>query len=351
MGHSVARLRPRVVAVAFVAAVAAIAGCSSSATSTGNGNLTNAGNGSLTNIVVSQPFASLGYAPLYLAQAEGWFKQAGLNVSFTTVSGGNELAAVLGGSAQMVVTSAIHPIAALAEGQRFISFAGVNQGFSEDVLITKSAWTSAGLSSSSSVSQKVHALANKPLGIISPSGENLEVFEYLFNHYGLPKSELQTKVLGTPQAILAALKAGTIAGTNVGPPFPAIAVAAGYANYLLRLPLGVVPPMKDALTEDVSTTAAYYNSHRSLVGKFTAALGKAESYIYAHPTEVAQYLYPKFFQGEPKAAYLSSFAEMVQGNVISQNTTITPTEQNYIIQFMHVTGQGVPSNWKQVFTP
>jgi ABC-type nitrate/sulfonate/bicarbonate transport system substrate-binding protein len=337
-------MRLRVLAVAFVAAAATISGCSSS------GNGTSAGNGSLTNIVISQPFASVGYDPLYLAQAEGWFKQAGLNVSFVTVSGGNELAAVLGGSAQMVVTSAIHPIAALAEGQQFISFAAINQGFSEDVLITKSAWTSASLSSSSSVSQMVHALANKPLGILSPSGENLEVFQYLFAHYGLPKSVLQTKVLGTPQAALAALKAGTIAGTNLGPPFPALAVTAGYANYLLRLPLGVVPPMKDALTEDVSTTAAYYNSHPSIVRQFTAVVQKAETYIYAHPTAVANYLYPKFFQGEPKQAYLSAFAEQVTGKVISQNTTITPTEQNYIVQFMHVTGLGVPSNWKQVFS-
>lgn len=345
--HCGTRLVRRQATVALIiASLAVLTGCSSSSTSSGA-----AGHGQLTNITISQPFASLGYAPLYLAQSMGYLKKEGINAKFVTVSSGNELAAVIGGSAQMVVTSAMHPIAALAQGEDFYSFAAINQGFSEDVLISTSAAQAAGLTPSSSVDQKIKALAGKPVGVISPTGENLEVFQYLFHYAGLPQSSFHKEVLGTPQAVLAALQNGRIVATNLGPPFPAVAVGAGYAQYLIRVPLGVIPEMKQALTEDVSTTRTYYKAHKDVVKNLTSAIGMAEAYIYAHPTQVENYLYPLYFQGEPKAAYQEAFAEQLQGKVVSTNTTITANEKNQIVQFMQVTGNPVPGNWKSVFAP
>jgi len=113
--------------------------------------------------------------------------------------------------------------------------------------------------------------------------------------------------LGMPQAILAAMKQGKIAGANIGSPYPANAVSDGYAQYLFRAPLAEIPPMSTAVTQTLATTESYYNGHRDLIKKFLAGYQKGLDAMKKDPDGTAQVVATKYFPDQPN--FMSSFKD------------------------------------------
>jgi NitT/TauT family transport system substrate-binding protein len=338
------RLRYPLATVA-VAALALVTACSSS--SSGGSSTTSSngqGSGKLTTLSVDAAFFGPVDVPMYLAQAKGYFKQEGLTLKFITASSNTQLASVLGGSVQFASTSALNTI---KSGAQFVNFMPVEIGYSEDVVMSKSAYQAAGLSASSSVKQKIEALAGKKLGVISATGENAIIFKYMFKYAGVPSSELHMVQLGTPAAILAALKQGTIQGANVGSPYPAEAVSDGYAEYLFHAPLSDIPPMSKAITQTLATTTSYYNGNKATIKKFLTAYQKGINAMNQNPDAAAEFVAKKYFASQPLAAFMSSFKEDLP--VIAKTTSISAAQKDALKTIASGAGQTVPSNWDSFF--
>jgi NitT/TauT family transport system substrate-binding protein len=87
--------RPAVGAILLVA-VLAFSACGESKQAN---SASQTASGSLKKLVVSEPVHSLGYLPLYAAQAEGFFAAEGLDVQVLTASGGAHVTTVISGDA------------------------------------------------------------------------------------------------------------------------------------------------------------------------------------------------------------------------------------------------------------
>ncbi len=306
----------------------------------------------LTNVTLAFPLYGAGDVPFFLAQAKGYNKAEGLNVHFTVVTSDVGLQAAEAGSIQIDYTTTIRPVKTLAGGERFYAFMPVNVGFTDDVIMSKSAYAAAGLSLSSSLKQMMQALAGKPLGIISAGGENAEVWSYLFHLAGLPASDLHTVALGSPDANLAALKRGSIVATNLGGTGPGTAVAAGYAKYLVRLSENQVPEMADVVSDVLVTSASYYQQHSAVLKEFVTAYKKALADVYADPTAAADLVYqdyPSEFASEAKNQYLAEYNLLLQTKQLDPDPTMGTGQLNTLGQFLAASGESIPSNWRQVF--
>ena len=338
------RARYPLAAVA-VAAIALVTACSSSGSGSNSGSSSTTSNsGKLTTLSVDAAFFGPVDVPMYYAQAKGYFAQQGLTLKFITASSNTQLASVLGGSVQFASTSALNVI---KSGAQFVNFMPVEIGYSEDVVMSKPAYSAAGLSASSTVKQKIQALAGKKLGVISATGENAIIFKYMFKYAGVPVSQLHMVQLGTPAAILAALKQGTIQGTNVGSPYPAEAVADGYAEYLFHAPLADIPPMSKAITQTLATTTSYYNGNKATIKKFLVAYQKGIDAMNQDPNGTAEFVGKKYFATQPLSAWMSSFKEDLP--VIAKNTSISADQKDALKTIAAGAGAAVPSNWDSFF--
>jgi NitT/TauT family transport system substrate-binding protein len=347
----------RKLAFAGAAAIALLAACSSAGGGStgggtagggsGGGSTTGSGGKTLTTLTVDAAFFGPVDVPLYYAEAKGYFAKQGLDVKFVTASSNTQLASVLGGSVQFASTSPLNVIKAAQSGADFKNFMAIEIGYSEDVIISKQAYTAAGLSASSTAKEKIAALAGKKLGVISATGENAIIFKYLFKFAGIPLSKLDMVQLGTPQAILAALQQGTIDGANVGSPYPAEAVADGYAKYLFHAPLAEIPPMSSAITQTLTATDSYYSSHQDTIKKFLAGYQQGLDALAKDPAGTATFVARKYFTDQSLSAFMSSFNEDLP--VIAKNVAITSAQQAALKQIAIGAGQDVPANWDSFF--
>jgi NitT/TauT family transport system substrate-binding protein len=336
------------------AAIALVTACSSSgssapssaSSSTGASSSASAAK-SLTTLTLDAAFFGPIDVPLYYAQAKGYFAQQGVDVKFVVASSNTQLASVLGGSVQFASTDPINTINAAKNGAQFVNFMPIEIGYSEDVIMSSKAYAAAGLNANSTTNQKIQALANKPLGVISTTGENGIIFKYMFKSAGIPSSELHMVQLGTPAAIMAALKEGTVDGANLGSPYPAEGVAAGYADYLFRAPLSQISPMGSALTQTLATTAAYYSGNQALIKKFIAGYQLGLNATLQDPTGTATFVAKKYFASQPLASFMSSFQEDLP--IIAKTVTISPTQQSTLKQIALGAGVTVPANWNSFF--
>jgi len=324
-------------------AVALVSGCGSS----DGGSATGSDGKKLTTLTVSAAFFGPANVPMFYAQAKGYFAEQGLNVRLVTASSNSQLASVLGGSVQFASTSTLNVIKAAKNGAKFVNFMPVLVGYSEDVIMSKKAYAAAGLNANSTPKEKIAALADKKLGVISATGENSVIFKYLFKYAGIPESRLHMVQLGTPQAIVGALRRGSIEGTNVGSPYPANAVSGGYAEYLFRSPLKDIPPMNSALTQTLATTENYYNSNRDTIKKFIAGYQKGVAAMVKDPTGTATFVAKKDFADQPFDNFMKSFE--ADFKVIAKDTAMTAAQKDALKQIAQGAGQEIPANWDSFF--
>lgn len=331
-----------VVAVASV--IALVSACSSSGS--GSAGKSSSGAGKLTTLTVDAAFFGPVDVPLMLAEMKGYYAEQGVTLKFVVASSNTQLASVLGGSVQFASTSSINVVKAAQNGAQFVNFLPIELGFSEDVIMSKKAYAEAGLNANSTIQEKIAALAGKKLGVVSAAGENATIFKYMFNYAGIPTSKLNMVQLGTPTAIQAALKQGTIVGTNVGSPYPQQAVADGYAEYLFRAPLAEIPPMSTAVTQTLATTREYYDSHQDLIKKFLAGYTKGLADTFANPTAAAEAVYGKYFSDQPKDTFMQAFQEDL--NIIGKDVAITAQQRDDLKKIAQVAGVDT-TNWDSFF--
>ena len=219
------------------AAIALVTACSSSGSSSPSSGSSSTGASSsasaaksLTTLTLDAAFFGPIDVPLYYAEAKGYFAQQGVDVKFVVASSNTQLASVLGGSVQFASTDPINTINAAKNGAQFVNFMPIEIGYSEDVIMSSKAYAAAGRQRELDHQPEDRGSRQQAAGVISTTGENGIIFKYMFKSAGIPSSELHMVQLGTPAAIMAALKEGTVDGANLGSPYPAEGVAAGYAD-------------------------------------------------------------------------------------------------------------------------
>jgi len=154
--------------------------------------------------------ASFYYLPLSIAEFKGFYKAEGLDVEISDFAGGSRaLAAVVGGSADVVSGAYEHTINLQQKGQMFQAF--VLQGRAPQMAIGVSSKTMAGYKS-------VADLKGKKIGVSAPGSSTNMMASFMLANAGLKASDVSFVGVGTGAGAVTALRSGQIdAISNVEP--------------------------------------------------------------------------------------------------------------------------------------
>jgi NitT/TauT family transport system substrate-binding protein len=259
-----------------VSAAAALSACGS-----GGGSATPAGSpaGATTVKVGIAPISDFGQ--LFVAQAEGYFAKAGLNVETTTVSSGPEgIAAVQGGSLDVTYSAALPLFLAASQGLdlRFLG-PGDEQGPGH--------WVSQlAVSASSRYTTEAQVLATgEKVGMIGSSSPDAIALDLKLAQLHVSAKSVPIVPLPVPD-LLTALTTGEVQSSVPQGPF----LPMGQAAKSIRV---VDPSFESILGNAVPTggyvgTTKWLGANKGTVAAFNKAIAEATQYINANPAGAAQ---------------------------------------------------------------
>lgn len=300
-------------------------------------------------IRVAAPFVSTMNSAFLYAEGAGIFEKYNIETEFIEVDGARSLAATIGGSVDMAITSAVNPLAALEQNQSFYVIAQIGNGFPESVLVESKAYEASGLDDDSTFEEKMAFLKDKPWGVSSPEGSSVYMARYMFELAGMSQDDFNMNSLGSSSGTLAALQEKKVVAGSMGSPLPQVAEAEGYAKVFLDVTAGEVPELQNTLTSVVAVTPDFYENNKDLVDDFRKALGEAQALVYDDSETVDEWMYENNFDGSPKDAVLGGVASQRAGGSISQDPEVDPEAAEKLVTFMEATGQDVPDGWQKIF--
>ncbi len=273
--------------VAGIAACALLAACSSSSggsdsskaasTAAGGSSGSSAPAGPLTSIKIAGPL-SAATLPVIVAQQEGFFKDNGLDSTFTTVVP-TTLPQITGTGKQYDIGLGIAPIfiQALNAGVAMKAFAGGlvdSPSNPQTMILTKTATS-------------VQALKGASIGVGALVGNIAVATKAYLDSNGVDPSSVKFVVVQNAD-VQAQLDAGNISAAVVTEPFGTAAVNKGYHN------------LGDPFTGDLAGLSAFWFSsdtwvsgNAQVISEFRKALGQADDFMTQHADE-AKVIYAKF---------------------------------------------------------
>lgn len=150
------------------------------------------------------------YLPLTIAEQLGYFKAEGLDVTIADFAGGSRaLAAVVGGSADVVSGAFEHTVNMQFKGQPMRAF--VLQGLAPQIVLGINPKTMAGY-------KTVADLKGKKIGVTAPGSSTNVMVNFVLAKAGLKPSDVSIVGVGAGSGAVAAMRAGQIdAMSNLDP--------------------------------------------------------------------------------------------------------------------------------------
>ena len=142
------------------------------------------------------------YLPLSIAEARGYFKDEGLDVSIADFAGGSKaLQAVVGGSADIVSGAFEHTLSMQSKGQAYRAF----------VLQGRAPMIGVGVSKKNLPNYKSAAdLKGKKIGVTAPGSSTNMVVSFFLAKHGLKASDVSIIGVGAGAGAVTALRSGQI---------------------------------------------------------------------------------------------------------------------------------------------
>jgi NitT/TauT family transport system substrate-binding protein len=241
------------------------------------------------------------YLPLTLANQLGYFKDEGLLVNISDLRGGSEaLAAMMGGSVDMVTGFYEHTIRARAQGKHLVMVALFDRYPGMVLMVGKRHINQV---------HTIQDLVGKPVGVSAPGSSSDQIVKYLLSRNHLDPQSIPVVTSGTSSTMLAALEQDRVwAGVTYDP----------LASLLDRD--GIAKVLYDTRTEkgtlDVFggpwpaggfyTTAEFIQEHPRVVQSLVNAGVRTLRYLKEHSAEEVAAAMPESFVGGDRDQYLSS---------------------------------------------
>ena len=239
----------------------------------------------VATIELAEVARSIFYAPLYVAMNEGFFEEEGIEISLTTVPGGDKtMTTLLSGGADMILVGAETSIYVAEQGakDRVVSFANLTQTDGTFLVareeIEDFEWSS--LAGATFLGQRVGGMPQM-------------VGEYVLKKHDIdPDNDLEELIQNIDFAnIGSAFASGTGDFVQLFEPTASILEKEGVGHVVASFgkESGVVP------YTTFMTKASYIDENPDVVAAFTRAIYRAQQWVYAHnPEEIAASITPFF---------------------------------------------------------
>lgn len=278
------------------------------------------------------------YAPVFLADKLGYFKQHGVTVTIAPQQGGSTAAAALiGGSAQFDAGVASDVMVADTKGNDLTCVTAINNAIFLDLVMNGSWAQSHGITSQSSAVDKLKALKGAKIGITAPGSLTDFTVRYMLSQAGLkPNVDYHEVDLGSPASNVAAMTRHAIDAAILNPSDALIAentehgvIAAQWSDF---------PKLQDAAFGCLIARQKYAQSHPEITRAVAASVAEANNYILQHPNQALALVAPLF--KFPKAVLQATWAQYHfapnglstqdswdnRAQILAQNGELTPAQ-------------------------
>lgn len=239
-------------------------------------------------IKVTVPAPSTAFAPLYHAQAAGYFAGEGLDVEIVVAPGAASIQAVVARDAVFTMSPGTYQLMAYEKGQRLLSAMSILTRNAINIVMHKEVAAAKGVTEQTPLSGRVRALKGLRISGGTPGGFAHQVLNAHLLRVGLdPDKDLDVVGLGTTPALLAALEQRQIDGFATGTPTPEAAVARGFGVMVVDNSAAEDPQFAEFMMDVLMMTPETAKQQPALVRKMVRALVRSNAWLLDHPVEEA----------------------------------------------------------------
>lgn len=254
------------------------------------------------------------YLTNYIAMDGGFFEKQGLDMNLVNVqSGPQQMAAVMGGSAQVSTIGLEQNMHADARGGSFVAICANFNAFPMSLTITRKAMAQNKIDLKNPLAENVQRLKGLRIGITGPGSSTDEFIRTLLVLQKLnPDTEVHLLPVGPGANMLAAMEAGSVDGFVWSPPFSTEAVTKGLAEIVVDPMKGTLPEFNDYAYLAISTSRQTLASKRPLLVSIVRGYAAAMKFTHAQPDKARELIRHRF-PNMSDADYAAAFAEFVVG--------------------------------------
>jgi ABC-type nitrate/sulfonate/bicarbonate transport system substrate-binding protein len=178
-------------------------------------------------VVFALPAINLGFAPVFIADQLGYWKEQGLAVKLPVISGVGAINAALAGSADFAIATGQTVIRANVRGQKAVIVVSFFTNLAHEAVLAKAAAAAAGITMDSPLEKRARALKGKKIAVNATNAIPHAYLKMLARKGGLdPERDVQVAVM-SPEAAFAALRSGAIDGLVQALPYSLIPIKQG----------------------------------------------------------------------------------------------------------------------------
>jgi len=315
----------------------------------------------LTLLQTSQAFAQTGlekphlsvattnpvitYYPFEIALSKGYFKDEGLDVERSVYAGGPQtIQALLGGSADMVVSAYSNTLTMAARGQHVVAV----------VLMIKYPGFVLGITKAGMPKYKtLKDLAGMKIGVTSPGSSTNMILNTIARRNGVDPKSYSVIGVGAQGTALAAAQQGQIDALVGLDPNITTLTNAHQLNIVADLRNGAGTTAAVGATTypegSVIATADFVKKHPRTVQAVVNAMLRAEKFLQtATAAQIADAL-PKSFEGPDRALYLNAIAS--SRTVYSTDGRYDPAGVNAVLDVLAGSDKFIADNKRHIDVP
>lgn len=253
-----------------------------------------------TPVTIALPAQSLLFAPAYIAVERGLFREQGIDPKIIYVAGPGVIPAVLGKSADFTMISGGIQISAVVRNQKLVAIANTQDRVTTDIVVRKVVADKLGMAASTGALEKIKAMKGLTIGIDAVNGLPHSFLRYLARTAGMnPETDFTITAL-QPQAMVAAMKSGTIDAMAFSPPFSLTAIADGGVMWVTGSEVDL-PEMKTFPYNVVLVRPDHCQAQAAICRGFVTAVKKAVALMKSDPAASLASLGKTFDKMEPGA--------------------------------------------------
>ncbi len=266
----------------------------------------------LAKVKITQPADSLTYMPIYVARAQGWFKDVGIEPEVVVTRGdGPDVQALMAKEVEFVATPPHHLFTLYLQNRKLLGVCGILGRCGINMVIGKDVAAERGVTENSPFEKKLQAMKGLTIGSSAPGSLTYNMAEYYVQRAGL-KPQVDAKIVasGTGAAAIAAMKNKIVNAYTFSSPLTDQLVHLGIADMLINNTRGQDPDLKEFLHAVVYVRPDYANENADLVRRMISAIVKAERWIRATPAEEIGKTIRPFFASLDEAVYMSALTNV-----------------------------------------
>jgi len=277
-------------------------------------------------------------APVYIAEAAGFFAEEGIDLELTEVdSGALGIAALVSGQVQLFDADPFQAVNLRRQGRQIIFIYNLTRRVTLDMVMHPEVARRLNVSRSMPIAQRFAALRGLKLGITSPGAATDVYMRYYLRRAGLnPDRDAQIVAAGGGANLLAALRTRQIDAFHLSAPTPYLAERDGFGTIVIKSSAGDVPELDNFMYTGIAVHNVFANQNGDVLRRWIRAVNKGNELMRRDQAAAVTHLRKHFPRQDPAILTLA-LREIIPA--LSENGRISSPMLDKHLQFLLDSGQ------------